>query len=252
MRLTAITAGLFLFTLIFLSNGATAGAQASQTIALGDSISIDSGLELLSPEKDKQTEQAVKEPPKPQSHTVVSGESLIIIAQQYGTTWQRLYAKNLQIADPSVIKPGDTVVVPLGDEQLAERSLPEPPKVVQPVARTTGTAKPASTAKTVSSRGSSAGNTYSSGYCTWYAKTRRPDMPNNLGNADTWVARASAQGLPTGSAPRAGAIGQQGMHVVYVESVNGDGTVTISEMNYKGYGVVSTRTVSASTFRYIY
>jgi peptidoglycan DL-endopeptidase CwlO len=77
-------------------------------------------------------------------------------------------------------------------------------------------------------------------------------LPNNLGNANTWVARAAAQGIPTGSAPRVGAIGQQGMHVVYVESVNGDGTVTVSEMNFRGRYVISSRTVPASTFRYIY
>lgn len=96
-----------------------------------------------------------------------------------------------------------------------------------------------------------AGNTYSPGYCTWYAKNMRPDLPNNLGNADTWVARAAAQGLPTGSEPRVGAIGQQGMHVVYVEAVDGD-MVTISEMNYHGLWSMNTRTVSASSFSYIY
>ena len=77
-------------------------------------------------------------------------------------------------------------------------------------------------------------------------------MPNNLGNANTWVARAAAQGMATGSTPRAGAVGQQGMHVVYVESVNGDGTVTISEMNHVGWNVVNQRTVPASNFQYIY
>jgi surface antigen len=98
----------------------------------------------------------------------------------------------------------------------------------------------------------SAGNTYYRGYCTWYAKSKRPDIPNSLGNANTWYIRAKALGLPTGTEPKAGAIGQQGMHVVYIEKVNKDGTVTISEMNYKGYGIVSFRTVPASYFRYIY
>ncbi|MBW3568882.1 CHAP domain-containing protein [Candidatus Parcubacteria bacterium] len=99
---------------------------------------------------------------------------------------------------------------------------------------------------------SSAGNTYYRGYCTWYAKSKRPDLPNSLGNANTWYSRAQALGLPTGSVPKPGAIGQQGMHVVYVEKVNGDGTIFVSEMNYRGFGVVSHRTVPASTFQYIY
>ena len=36
-------------------------------------------------------------------------------------------------------------------------------------------------------------------------------------------------------------------HVAYVENVNNDGSVKVSEMNYNGGpGVVSTRTISAS------
>src|SRR5690606_14498577 len=90
---------------------------------------------------------------------------------------------------------------------------------------------------------SAAGNRYVPGYCTWYVKNMRPDLPNNLGNADTWVSRAAAQGLPTGSTPRAGAVGQRGMHVVYIKSVNGDGSVNITEMNHKGLWVVTERTL---------
>jgi surface antigen len=49
-----------------------------------------------------------------------------------------------------------------------------------------------------------------------------------------------------------GAVGQQGNHVVFVEAVHGDGTVTVSEMNWNGWNVVSSRTVSAGAFTYIY
>lgn len=101
-------------------------------------------------------------------------------------------------------------------------------------------------------RGGSGGNSYAAGNCTWYAKSKRPDLPNNLGNANTWASRAASQGIPTGSTPQLGAVGQQGMHVVYVERVNPDGTVFISEMNKIGYGKISTRTVPASSFKYIY
>jgi surface antigen len=62
--------------------------------------------------------------------------------------------------------------------------------------------------------------------------------------------------MSVGSEPRAGAVGTTTRgslgHVVYVESVNGDGTINISEMNYKGFGVQSSRTTSASEFVYIY
>lgn len=99
-----------------------------------------------------------------------------------------------------------------------------------------------------------AGNTYYAGQCTWYAKDRRPDLPNNLGNADTWADRAAAQGWRVDGAPEVGDIGMTRayMHVVYVEAVNGDGSVTISEMNFVSEYVVSTRTAPVSEFIYIH
>lgn len=96
------------------------------------------------------------------------------------------------------------------------------------------------------------GNTYARGNCTWYAKKKRPDLPNSLGNANTWASRARAQGIPTGNVPKVGAIGQKGRHVVFIEKVNADGTVSFSEMNFKGYGIISHRTLDAGAFRYIY
>lgn len=101
------------------------------------------------------------------------------------------------------------------------------------------------------------GNGYDYGYCTWYVKNRRgASIPNNLGNANTWYSRAASMGMAVGTEPRAGAVGtttRGGLgHVVYVESINGDGTINISEMNYKGWGIKSSRTTSASEFVYIY
>jgi surface antigen len=105
--------------------------------------------------------------------------------------------------------------------------------------------------------GNSAGNLYAPGNCTWYAKSRRPDLPNNLGNANTWYARAVAQGWNVGLTPKKGAVatttaGSLG-HVAYVEGVSLDGQwVTISEMNYRGLYSMNTRTVHYTEFRYIY
>jgi surface antigen len=95
-------------------------------------------------------------------------------------------------------------------------------------------------------------NTYATGNCTWYAKQMRPDLPDNLGNADTWYERAQAQGIEVGTEPVEGAIGQSGMHVVFVEKVNNDGTIIISEMNYQGLGVIDQRKLPANSFQYIY
>lgn len=95
------------------------------------------------------------------------------------------------------------------------------------------------------------GNLYDYHSCTWHAKSMRPDLPNNLGNAYSWVSRAQAQGIPTGYEARAGAVGQQGNHVVYIISVSGD-RVYLSERNYDWNGSYRERWASASDFVYIY
>lgn len=128
-----------------------------------------------------------------------------------------------------------------------ETKLPEPVAIAQAPAKLVPITHPVTDPS----------NSYAWGQCTWYAKQRRPDLPNNLGNANTWYSSAAAQGLPVGTEARVGAIGttSEGAygHVVYVESVNDDGSVNISEMNYAGgVGVVHYRTVSASSFNYIY
>lgn len=186
------------------------------------------------------------EPAKPREYTVKSGDNLSKIAEQEKTTWPRLWNKNTDLKDPDVIHIGQVLIIPVESEVLEDRPIPVPETPVFSAQRGLAAVP----------RGSTSGNTYSAGYCTWYVKNRRPDLPNNLGNANTWQSRAAAQGLPTGSTPRAGAVGTTTAgdlgHVVYVESVNGDGTITISEMNYRGLYNMNTRTVSASSFLYIY
>lgn len=114
---------------------------------------------------------------------------------------------------------------------------------------------PPSTQRTVRRAPVSSQNTYSYGYCTWYVKSTLSWIPNGWGNANTWASRASSQGYTVSSTPIVGAVAQTSAgglgHVAVVTSVNGT-TVTVSEMNYRGWNVVSTRTTSASEFRYIY
>lgn len=105
--------------------------------------------------------------------------------------------------------------------------------------------------------GNANGNRYALGNCTWYVKSKRPDINNMWGNANSWYANAKAQGWNVGSTPKKGAIatttaGWAG-HVAYVEKVTLDGQyVTISEMNYGGLYNMNTRTVHYSEFNYIY
>lgn len=189
--------------------------------------------------------QKKEEPKKHEPLLVIvkEGDTLTSIAQANNTTIERLFDKNLDITDPNQIKPSQTLTIPLSDEVLKDRPLPV-------------TISSADTYLSVHSpalRGavSSSGNLYTPGFCTFYAKERRPDLPNNLGNADTWYARYIGA---KGSEPRAGAIAAaiNYMHVAYVERVNGDGTILISEENYQGYGIISSRTAPASEFLYLY
>lgn len=193
------------------------------------------------------------EPPKPVEHVAVEGDNLSKIAEAHKTTWLRLWQKNTAMQHPDVLKVGDKISIPLADEQLAERALPTPPPVPVMAAAPQPAAPAPAPARTYSRpEVNSAGNTYTYGYCTWYVKNRRPDIPNSWGHAETWYYRAANMGWPVGSSPRAGAIGTRGNHVVYVERVNGDGTILISEMNYQGWNVQSSRTVPAGNFNYIY
>lgn len=190
-----------------------------------------------------------------EEYIVQQGDTLIKIANNYQVVWQRIFYKNSSIVDPDAIRPGDVIVIPTADEQLTEREIPTSVAAAKPsVAKASAVSNSAQSlqASAPSARGSSDGNRYTYGYCTWYVKNMRSDLPNNLGDAINWVARARAQGLPTGATPQAGAVGQSGNHVVYVESVNNDGTVTISEMNHVGWNIMSRRTLPASYFSYIY
>jgi LysM repeat protein len=63
-------------------------------------------------------------PPAAQTIKVQPGDTLDKIAQDHGTTYQRLFNANPDIADPNIIYADETIRIPAPDEQLAERSLP--------------------------------------------------------------------------------------------------------------------------------
>ena len=88
-------------------------------------------------------------------------------------------------------------------------------------------------------------NHFSYGYCTWYVANRRY-IPW-YGNAIEWWPNARPYGYAEGQTPQVGAVmvtrESSAGHVAYVESVNADGSWTVSEMNYVAWGVVSRRTI---------
>ncbi len=98
------------------------------------------------------------------------------------------------------------------------------------------------------------------GQCTYYMYNRfaqlgSPIRTTALGNAAEWPANAAAAGYGVSSTPRAGTaiVFQRGVggadpvygHVGFVERVNADGSLFISEMNVQGLNVISTRTIPA-------
>lgn len=176
-------------------------------------------------------------------YTVKDGDTIDSLSERYSADKQKLTQMN--DAEISGLKVGENIIIPDG---------------VQPVRR------PSYTSAYYGYRPLVYGayNGYDYGWCTWHAANRRQQigrpLPSNLGNAITWYALAQRGGLPTGTAPQAGAViwhanlGGLG-HVGFVESVNPDGSIVVSDMNYPYWGRVTTRVVSPSEFgnyRFIY
>lgn len=99
-------------------------------------------------------------------------------------------------------------------------------------------------------------------YTAYKVGARTGNYPRYWGNANQWPGSARASGYQTGSTPRANSVGVISAgaygHVVWVEAVNGDGTVDVSQYNYynaggPGWGNYSKMRVSAATYdTYIY
>ncbi len=196
-------------------------------------------------------------------YTVKSGDTLESIASKYGSTVAEITALNdLEV---SGIKEGDKIVIKNGTLPETER-----PEYVAP--------RPTTTYRTTTYSYSYLGNTserqnitvlgrfyglggpYGAGQCTQWAWSKRQDLPSTLGNANTWARRAAAAGYVVNRTPSAGAVFQTSSgwygHVGYVEAVNADGSITVTEMNY-GYSpyLVIRATIPASAvgnFYYIH
>jgi len=101
-------------------------------------------------------------------------------------------------------------------------------------------------------------NTYDYGFCTFWAAKRREEVgkpiPNNWGDAHTWDDRSKIAGYAVDHTPSlytimesdAGSLG----HVAFVEKIGADGSWTISEMNVKGWDILSSRTFTAADAGY--
>lgn len=198
-------------------------------------------------------------------YLVKAEDSLESIASRYGSSVAELVAANdLEL---SGISEGMRIMVRGGQLPEVER-----PEYVAPVGRSTVVTSGTSYAYTF--LGSSSvrqnitvvgarydlGGPYAAGQCTQWAWYNRQDLPKFLGNAYSWSTNARAAGFLVDHIPGAGAVfqsyeGPYG-HVGYVEAVNPDGSIVITEMNYGGIPYRVTRSTvpaaQAANFWYIH
>lgn len=183
-----------------------------------------------------------------------AGDTAASLAQKYSTDPERVLLFN-DIEQNTPVPAGTQVVIPGGHVTVAA------PVVTPQQSRYTG-----SVATVVNTASLTAtGNGYDYGYCTWYAYNRRAALGRPVGgmwgNASSWASLARASGFLVNNTPALGAVMQTPNaaggygHVAVVESVDPDGSIMVSEMNYAGWNRKSTRTLSASeaaSYNYIH
>lgn len=147
-------------------------------------------------------------------YTVRSGDTVAGLAQRYRVGESEIVAFN--DIELTGLKVGDRILIPNGTQPA--------PVIARPVLGVFGY------------------NGYDYGFCTWYVANRRTQygnpVPSNLGNASSWDNRAAAMGMNVNKTPAVGAAvvtSQSGAgHVAFVEALNSDGSIWISEMNSRG------------------
>lgn len=175
------------------------------------------------------------------SYTVQKGDSVKSIAKEYKATEDKIIAFNSLPANGELSE-GAEIIIPGGYKEIpvTTPSAGIALRQYEPFAASGG--KKVSTAN-------GTGHSFPYGYCTWYVASKK-HVPWS-GNAGTWLYRAKAMGYATGKTPKKGAIvvttedARYG-HVALVEKVSGN-TITVSEMNYVGWGKKSTRALSTSS-----
>jgi surface antigen len=183
-------------------------------------------------------------------YTVRNGDTLTTLGWKFNVKLATLkYLNDLENID--VIKPGQQLKVPpagyeVSASQIAAKENEKKKKLLASASKSVKSSS--SSAKKISHPVGSKYNGYPYGYCTYYVATRRA-VPTSMGNAKYWLSSANRNGMSTGSSPVEGAIvvtnESWAGHVAYVEEV-GNGYIVISEMNYRGWGVISRRSIPSS------
>ena len=199
-------------------------------------------------------------------HTVQSGESLWSIAQKYNTSVESIKQNNQ--LDNNLVFPGQVISVGGSDAQNTSNTSP------QAGSASSHTVQAGESLNIIASRyGVSVDQLMAAnnlrgylimpnqtlqipnGGCTWYVFDRRAQAGSPIStywsDAKYWAGNAANDGYQVNNTPSVGSIMQSTPgpygHVAYVERVNGDGSILISEMNYT-YGPynMNYRTIPAS------
>ncbi|MBQ9020339.1 LysM peptidoglycan-binding domain-containing protein [Candidatus Saccharibacteria bacterium] len=188
-------------------------------------------------------------------YTVKEGETLQGIADKYSSSLEQIIAYN-ELESTDAVPAGTVLLLPSGE--LPEDERPEG-------STSNGTAYTTGRAAATDNSSYYANHTYWTssnpmpyGWCTWYAWARRSQMggdytlPGGLGNANMWAAALSGT-FAMDRSPQPGDVFQSNAgwygHVGIVDSVNSDGTITISDMNgIAGWGRVGTATLDPSAW----
>lgn len=180
------------------------------------------------------------------TYVVQKNDNLDYIAKKYKAEKDKIIAFNDLTADGE-IKEGQQIVIPGGEKEVPRRVAADDGLARRSYATPTGGEPVISGWKKLDGKAGN-GHKFPYGYCTWYVAQKRY-VPWG-GNAGTWLYRAKSAGYKTGKAPQVGAIivttESWWGHVAIVEKVSG-GTVTVSEMNYKGWGKKSSRTIATNS-----
>ena len=173
-------------------------------------------------------------------YTIKDGDTAQSLAEKYKTSAERVVLYN-DIDDGAKLSTGSRIVLPGGE-------LPENERPGYVASRSRSTTTNASRSWLTAS----VGNRYAAGNCTWYAYERRLQLGRPIGSfwghAKAWSASARAAGLVVNNVPAPGAIIQNTWggfgygHVGIVERVDGQ-NIYVSDMNYKGYNIISSRIV---------
>lgn len=195
-------------------------------------------------------------------YTAKAGDTAESIAAKYGADASVITTYNdLEI---SGVTEGLRVVVPGGVLPDTERPGYVAPRA--PRSGGSGNAAVSNGAAYAGFRAGTVGNRYAYGNCTWWVYERRAAIGRPVGsfwgNGKSWALSGASAGHAVNNSPAVGAVlvetaGYFG-HVAIVESINGDGSIVISEMNnsaYGGFNIVNDRTISAgqaSSYQYVH